>query len=151
MPAMDPFEQSTSRDALRDGLRAAVPAALLSGLPSTIHAVLSRRDPLEASMAAGSMLFPQEHRTLPLLAAAIPVHLVLSTAWAVVLAGVLPRKRPILEGTLAGLIIAAVDLGTIGRRYARIRALETLPQVADHVAFGILTAVVLGRRQQAHR
>ncbi len=137
---------STSRHMLREGLRAAVPAALVSGLPSTVHAVLAGRDPLEPSVAAGSILAPREQRSLPLLAAAVPVHLALSAGWAVVLAGVLPRKRPLLEGTLAGLTIAAIDLGLVGRRYPRIRALQTMPQVADHVAFGIVTALALTRQ-----
>jgi hypothetical protein len=115
---------ATSGHTLRDGLRAAVPATLLSEFPSTVYALLARRDSLEASVAAGSILIPREQRTDRLLVAAIPVHIILSAAWAVVLGGALPRKRPILKGTIAGLAISAIDLGIVGRRYPRIRALK---------------------------
>ena len=135
------------RPDLRESLRAALPAALLSGLPSTIHALIVKADPLEATAAAGSILLPGEARRARLIVAAIPVHLGLSVAWAVAMAAVLPRRNPPLEGTVSGLVIAAVDLGVIGRRFPRIRALRSLPQIADHVAFGILVATILARRQ----
>ena len=130
---------------LTESLRVALPAALLSGLPSTIHALVLGRDPLEATVAAGSILLPKEQRRARLLIAAVPVHLLLSVAWAVVLAAVLPRRRPLVEGTAAGLAIAAIDLGVVGRLFPRIRALQPLPQVADHIAFGIITAAALPR------
>jgi hypothetical protein len=128
-----------------DGLRAGVPAALLSGLPSTIHALLLGRDPLEASAAAGSILLPGEQRRGRLLLAAVPAHLLLSAVWAVGIAFLLPRRRPLVEGTFAGLAIAAFDLGVVGCRFPRIRALRPVPQIADHVAFGIIVAAALAR------
>jgi hypothetical protein len=133
------------RDVLGDALRAGLSAALLSGLPSTAYAVLRERDPLEATVAAGSILLPRERRRGRLLVAAIPVHLALSAVWTVAIAVVLPRRNPLAEGTLAGLVIAAVDLGVIGSRFPRIRALEAGPQIADHIAFGIIAAAVLAR------
>lgn len=139
---------ATSHHALRDGLRAGAPAAVLSALPSSVYALLTRRDPLEASIAAGSIAMPREHRRHRLLIAAVPVHLALSSGWAVALAAVLPCEKPATEGTLAGLMIAGLDLGLIGRHYPRIRALPLLPQVADHVAFGIITALVLARHRR---
>jgi hypothetical protein len=48
-------------------------------------------------------------------------------------------------GALAGLAIAGLDLGVLGRHWPRIRALPTLPQVADHVAFGALVGAVVSR------
>ena len=125
---------------LRDGLRAAVPAAVFSGLPSTLYALATRRDALEATAAAGSILLPNETRRARLLLAAVPTHLALSVAWSIALAAVLPRRRPTIEGTIAGLGIAALDLGLVGSRHPRIRALDAVPQVADHIAFGILVA-----------
>ena len=133
------------RDVLGNALRAGLPAALLSGLPSTAYAVLRERDPLEATVAAGSILLPRERRRGRLLVAAIPVHLALSAVWTVAIAVVLPRRNPLAEGTLAGLVIAALDLGVIGSRFPRIRALKTGPQIADHIAFGIIAAAVLAR------
>jgi hypothetical protein len=122
-------------------LRAAAWAALLSGAPSTVHALATGRDPLEATLAAGSILLPRETDRARLAAAAVPVHLALSLGWTAVLdrAGVRTARR----GALAGLAIAALDLGLVGRRHPRVRALPLLPQVADHVAFGIVAALFL--------
>jgi len=132
---------------VRETLGAALPAMLLSGLPSTLHSLLTRRDPLEPSLAAGSIALPRETHRARLLLAAIPVHVALSVGWTMVLALLLPRRTPVVEGTLAGLAIAGVDLGIVGRRYPRISALPQLPQIADHIAFGILAAVALADRK----
>jgi hypothetical protein len=83
-----------------------------------------------------------------LLVAAIPVHLVLSAVWTVAIAVALPRRNPLAEGTLAGLVIAAVDLGVNGSRFPRIKALEAGPQIADHIAFGIIAAAGLARNRK---
>ena len=139
--------RSAPRGDFSDVLRAGLPAALLSGLPSTAFAIFRRRDPLEASVAAGSILLPRERRRGRLLMAAIPVHLALSAVWTVAIAVVLPRRKPLAEGTLAGLAIAALDLGVIGRRFPRIAALQTGPQIADHIAFGIIAAAGLARQR----
>ena len=48
-------------------------------------------------------------------------------------------------GALAGLAIAALDLGLVGRRFPRIRALPLVPQLADHAAFGAIAARLLQR------
>jgi hypothetical protein len=130
-----------------DGLTAGLVGAILSGLPSTLWSLAARRDPLEATLAAGSILLPAERRRMPLVAAALPVHLSLSFAWALVLARLLPRGRETAAGAAAGLGIAALDLGLIGRRFPRIRALSLLPQVADHIAFGATVGYVLERRR----
>jgi hypothetical protein len=50
--------------------------------------------------------------------------------------------------TLAGLAIAALDLGVLGRRVPRIRALPLLPQVLDHVAYGATVGAVLSARRR---
>jgi hypothetical protein len=82
-------------------MRAGLVAAALSGAPSTVHALATGRDPLEAALAAGSILLPRETRRLRLLAAAVPVHVAVSLGWAFVLdrAGVRGARR----GALAGL------------------------------------------------
>jgi hypothetical protein len=132
---------------IEDGLVAGAVAALLSGAPSTLHALATRASPLEATLAAGTLLAPRERRPLVLLLAAVPVHLALSFGWALLLAAILPRRRTTAWATLAGLAIAALDLGVVGRRYPRIRALALAPQVLDHVAFGATVGVVLSRRR----
>lgn len=122
-------------------LRTAAWAALLSGAPSTIHALVTRRDPLEATLAAGSILLPQESRRTRLVAAAVPVHLALSLGWTVVFdrAGV----RGPGAGAVAGLAVAALDLGVVGRSIPRIRALAVVPQIGDHVLFGTIVGRLL--------
>jgi hypothetical protein len=131
-----------------DGLLAGAVAAVLSGIPSTVHAVVTGRDPLEATLAAGTILRPGETRPERLLAAAVPVHLALSLGWGVVLARVLPRRPPLVVGAAAGLAIAALDLGVAARRFPRIRALPPAGQLADHAAFGLVVAAVLRGRAQ---
>ena len=128
---------------LPPAIRAGAWAAALSGLPSTLHALATRRDPLQATKAAGSILLPREQRTLPLVLAAAPVHLALSFGWAAVLQK--GRVRGTVPGTMAGLAIAALDLGLFGRVFPRIRALPLAPQVADHAAYGAIVGFVLGR------
>jgi len=131
-----------------DGLTAGFVAATLSGLPSTFWSLAARRDPLEATLAAGAILLPSERRRSRLVAAAVPVHASLSLAWALGLARVLPRGRETAAGAVAGLGIAALNLGVVGRWFPRVRALPLLPQVADHVAFGATVGYVLGRRRR---
>lgn len=121
---------------MNNSIAAGLAGAVLSGAPSTTHALLTRTDPLEGARAAGTLLLPRETRTLPLLAAATVAHLGLSLGWAAVLRAVLPARRGAAWGALGGLAIAALDLGVIGRRVPRIHALPLLPQVADHVAYG---------------
>lgn len=125
----------------------AVPAglvgALVSGAPSTLFAVLTGRPLLEATEAAGSILLPRETRRTRLIASAAVVHLAVSLFWAHALAMVLPRRRAPLCGALAGLGIAGLDLVVVGRRFPRVRALPLGPQVADHVAFGVVVAMML--------
>ena len=128
----------------RDAFAAGALAAVLSGLPSTAHALAHRRDPLEATRAAGSILLPREGRTLPLVTAAVPVHLALSLGWALVLERLGVRGAG--RGAAAGLAIALVDLGALGRRFPRIRALPLAPQLADHVLYGTIVGTVLARR-----
>ena len=104
-------------------------------------------NPLEASLAAGTLLLGDEQRPSRLLPAAIVAHGALSLGWALVLAIALPRRRTVAWALVGGLAIAALDLGVVGRRFARIRALALLPQVLDHVAFGATVGCVLSRRR----
>ncbi len=142
------LRRSRSAD-LRHGLAAGLYAAVLSGAPSTAHALATRGDALEASVAAGSILLGDEERRSRLLLAAVPVHLALSLGWATAIS--LPRPGAASSGSAsaAGAAIAALDLGVIGRRFARIRALPLAPQVADHLAFGAVVGAVLSARRRA--
>ena len=134
-------------EVVRDGLAAGTAAAVVSGLPSTVDALLRGADLLEAPAAAGSLLLPSERRTGRLLLAAVPVHIALSLGWALVLAAALPRRATIATGAAGGLLIAVLDLGLVGRRFPRISALPLAPQIADHVAFGAVVGAVVRRRR----
>lgn len=129
-------------------LFAAAGAALLSGLPSTTWAVLTGGDVLAATRAAGTVLPGRRDR--PGLTAGLGAHVVISWGWTAVLAAVARRRRvgP-LEGAVAGLAIATLDLGIIGCRYPAIRALPSIPQWADHVAFGVVASSLLPSSAQA--
>lgn len=130
----------------RDVLAAGMAAAVLSGAPSTAWALARGGDPLEAARAAGAMVVGEQAGTAAQLAAAVPVHLALSLGWAYVLARVRPPRGGAAWGAAAGLGIAVVDLGVIGRRIAPIRRLPMAPQVADHVAFGAVAGALLAHR-----
>jgi hypothetical protein len=131
-----------------DALAAGAVAAVVSGVPSTLWALTTGRDPLEATLAAGSVLRPGETRRSRLALAAVPVHLTLSFGWAAVLERVLPRRHEVATGSAAGLAIAALDLGLGRRAFPRIRALPLLPQLADHAAYGLTVGFVLARRRR---
>ncbi len=135
------------RELLEDAVVAGAVAALCSGVPSTTHALATGANPVEASLAAGTLLLPREQRASRLLPAAIAAHGALSLGWALVLAVALPRRRELAWSVLAGLVIAALDLGIVGRRFPRIRALPLAPQILDHVAFSTTVAWIVARRR----
>ena len=116
---------------------------MVSGAPSTVHALATGRDPLAATLAAGSILLPSERRRAPLLAAATLVHVSLSLFWA----SLLPRRAGALGGALFGLGIAALDLGVLGRRLPQVRALPLAPQIADHALFGAVVGCVINKNR----
>jgi hypothetical protein len=137
----------TQADVFGDAFVAGAVAAIVSGAPSTTHALLSGLNPIEASLAAGTLLLPGEQRPSRLLPAALVAHGALSLGWAVVLAATLPARRTLEWSVLAGLAIAALDLGVVGRRYPRIRALPLAPQVLDHVAYATTVGALVSRRR----
>ncbi|WP_052684707.1 hypothetical protein [Lentzea aerocolonigenes] len=108
-----------------------VAAAVLSGVPSTAHALATGDDPLRATRAAGSLVGGGT-------GAGVMVHLAVSAWWMFVLRRL--RVRGVVGGAVAGLLIGALDLEIIGRRNVQLRALPRVPQWLDHVAFGVLVA-----------
>jgi len=130
--------RSVIRGAIR-GLAGGAVAAVVSGAPSTTAALVTGRDPFEAVRAAGSLVGS------PTLRAGTAVHTVVSLGWGVVLAATLPRRHTAVWGLAAGGAIALLDLGLVGRRFPRIRALSVIPQVADHLAYGAVVGAVVGR------
>ncbi|GAB3880879.1 hypothetical protein GCM10029964_036020 [Kibdelosporangium lantanae] len=121
-------------------LRAGAVAAVLSGLPSTIHAVVTGRDVLASTRAAGTLVPLVRNR----LVAGVVAHVAVSAFWTVVLAAVDQRRKlGVTGGAAAGLVIATLDLEVVGRLFPEVRALPRGPQWADHVAFGALVGGLL--------
>jgi hypothetical protein len=136
---------------VREGLGAGAVAGVLSGLPSTVHAVLAGRPLLASSAAAGTLLLDDDRSQAALVLAGAAAHACLSLGWGAVLEAALPERPSLLSGVAAGLAIAALDLGVVGRRQPAIRALPAVPQVLDHAAYGLVVALVLRRRPQVFR
>jgi hypothetical protein len=63
----------------------------------------------------------------------------------------LPNRHTAAAGVAAGLAIAALDLGVIGRRFPRIRALPLAPQIGDHLAYGAVAGTVIAKQRRSRR
>jgi hypothetical protein len=119
-------------------------ASVVSGAPSTLHAVATGRGVLDSARAAGTLLPGRVHR--PGLIAGGVVHGVVSGFWGLVLGLILPRRHTAVWGALAGLGIAAISLPTVGRTRPAITALPQVPQWADNVVFGFVVGWLLSDR-----
>jgi hypothetical protein len=125
-----------------------VAAGVLSGIPSTLHSLVTGRDPFDSVRAAGTIIVADEAPPTPRLVAGLAAHGAITVLWTIVLAIVLPRRRTALWGALAGAAIAGLDLGIAKRRFPAIAALPRGAQVADHLAFGTIAGLVLGRSRR---
>jgi hypothetical protein len=120
-----------------DLVPAALVAGLLSGAPSTLHALVTRR-PLRAAVSAAGELLGH-----PGVVRGVLAHTAVTIGWTSVLLVVLPRRATIAWGAVAGAAIGLADLAIADRRFPAIAALPRLPQLADHVAFGTLVGAVV--------
>lgn len=120
-------------------------ATLLSGIPSTLYALLTGGDPLEATRAAGAMI------SLPgSIAAAALVHASVSLFWSVVLWVALPYRHTTLWALVASIAIALLDLRLIAPVFfPEVAALEFWPQLADHLAWGACLGLTFQKRRRA--
>lgn len=125
-------------------------AAVVSGIPSTVHALVTGRDVLAATRAAGTLLPGRRDR--PGVAAGLIAHVVVSAAWTGVLAAAGRRHRlGTGGGAVAGLVIAALDLGIAARAYPAVQALPRGPQILDHLVFGAVTGTLLDRPHRTNQ
>ncbi len=129
-----------SDETARNRIIAVVAAGTLSGIPSTVHALLTGGSVLTATRAAGTLLGRAT------VTRGIVAHVALSVSWGYLLVKVMPPGRRVEAGLVAGAAIAALDLGVVGRHVPAIRALPQLPQWADHLAFGAVLGAVLDSR-----
>jgi hypothetical protein len=118
-------------------------AALLSGLPSTVHAWVTGGDVLEATRAAGAMLIPPTSSVPSLVAAAAVVHVAVSAFWTLFLVAALPKRHTVSWAVLALACVAVLSLRVVGPLFPEIAALAFWPQFADHIAFGLVLGTVL--------
>ncbi|HEX4820477.1 MAG TPA: hypothetical protein VFV00_09745 [Acidimicrobiales bacterium] len=132
---------------LTDIVRATAVASVVSGAPSTAHALLTRRNVLASTRAAGTLLPGRRDR--PGVIAGGVVHFAISAFWGLVLGWTLPRRHTAMWGGLAGLGIAAISLPAGGRQRPALAALPQPPQWADNVAFGLVTGWLLSRSDAA--
>jgi len=125
-------------------------AGLLSGVPSTVHALVRGGDVLAATRAAGTLVPGRRDR--PSALAGAGVHAVLTAWWTTVLTGVVRRVGGgTATGVVGGVAIAALDLGVVARRQPAIRALPQAPQWADHLLFGAVVGRLAACRSTTSR
>ena len=133
----------------RDLLLAWLLATVFSGLPSTMHALLTGADALEATRAAGRMLLPGATSTPVLFAAAAVVHPAVSAFWTLVFACLLPRRHVAWWAIAGSAAVAWLDLRVIAPLlFPSVAALPFWPQFADHVAWGALLGGTLQLRRR---
>jgi hypothetical protein len=128
----------------RDLVYAWLLATVLSGIPSTVWALLTGRDPLEPTRAVGAMVSMPDS-----IAAAAVVHVCVSLFWSVLLWLVLPYRLTTLWALLASAAIAFLDLRLIAPVFfPEVAALDFWPQFADHLTWGACVGLALryGRR-----
>src|SRR5918992_6279761 len=89
----------------RDLLAGGLVATLVSGIPSTLHALASGGDVTEATRAAGAMILPAHSSFGALFLAAAFVHTAVSFFWAAILVRILPRAHVVLWATSAAAAI----------------------------------------------
>lgn len=139
------------RQSAIDIVIAAAWAALLSGIPSTVYAVLADGDPMEATRAAGAMLISYEASDIELFMAAGLVHVAVTLFWAFILATVLPRRHLVWWCVAAAALIAFLDVKLIARAvFPEVYELDFWPQFADHIAWGAAFGVALDWRRRGH-
>ncbi len=128
-----------------DFLYAWLAATLLSGIPSTLYALATGRDAMEATRAAAAM-FPLSDNVF--IDAAL-VHTAVSLFWAGLLALALPARHTTAWAVGAAAMIGILDLRVIAPRFfPEVAALELWPQMADHLMWGACFGLVLQIRRR---
>jgi hypothetical protein len=120
-------------------------ATLFSGAPSTLYALATGGDPLQATFAAGQMLIDSASPSA-LIAAAALVHGAVSAFWALVVGRLLPPRHTALWAIVLSAAIGLLDLCLIAPRwFPGIAALAFWPQMADHLMWGACLGGTLSR------
>ena len=130
---------------MRDWVTAGLVGAVLSGAPSGLLALLAGDNVLDSTAAIATTVLPEDAPRPVLVGAGVAGHVAISLAWAAALRRLLGPRPRMAVGAAAGLAIAALDLGVIGRRLPSIQRLAVGPQILDHLAYGGVVAFTLRR------
>ena len=148
-PGHGPADGPRRRLPPRPFVEAWLAATVLSGLPSTVHALATGADPWEATMAAGAMLVGPDRSFAETFVAAGIVHATVSAFWATVLYRLRPRRHVLPWSVVAAAAIGLLDLrGIAPRVFPEVAALPFWPQMADHLAWGACFGAALARRER---
>ncbi len=119
-------------------------ATVLSGIPSTLYALITGGDPLEATRAAAAMIVAATDSFVRVLGAAALVHGAVSLFWTLVLVFLLPTRNTIAWSLLASAAIALLDLRIVAPRFfPEVAALAFWPQFADHLMWGACVGITV--------
>ncbi len=143
------FLTGASKSRFRAGLVAGLVSGIVSGAPSTAWAIATGDDILRSTRAIGHLVRPRS-KGIRLLALSGFMHLAISSAWGILLAFVLPKKRTTLWGMVIGVGIYVLDMVIIGRRHQEIRSLPQLPQLLDHLLYGALAGTIIRQQREEH-
>jgi hypothetical protein len=135
-------------------MEATLVASTVSGLPSTVHALVKQRSLraaavyiYDATRAVGALVPPGR----PGFGRGVVVHIAISMLCGGTLARTLPRNHSAEWGAAAGLAIGVINVGVIGRSFPAITDLPLVPQLADNAMFGTVFALVLDRGDRHRR
>jgi hypothetical protein len=119
-------------------------ATAFSGVPSTLHALLTGGDVGEATWAAGGMLIAPDSPRPALFAAAALVHGSVSAFWTLVAGCLLPRRHTLWWSLGFAAAIGLLALKAIAPlAFPGVAALAFWPQMADHLMWGACLGATL--------
>jgi hypothetical protein len=120
-------------------VRAGLAAGVLSGAPSGLGWLLGHGDPFAATREIGRRALGR-----PSLSAGAAAHLALSIALAAPAAALRVGRRPLLAGPLYGAALYVLDLRVLAPRvWPEVLEHDGPLQLADHLAYGVVVALVL--------
>ena len=120
-------------------------AAVGSGVPSTVVTIARGGEPLQSTRAAGTLLVGESAPASTRLAAGGVSHVAISIFWGTLAWRSLPDRHTTAWGAVAGSGCRRARPRSRRPRFPAIRRLPRGPQVADHVAFGLIIGLCRAR------
>lgn len=132
----------------RRTLTATAWAAVLGGLPSTLHAIVESGR-LSAAPEYGVAVTTRIGVLLPPfrpgLVRGIGAHVLISAMAGQAMGQLLPQRRSLACGAALGLVMGLGNVVVVGRHIPAIAELPVVPQLADNIAFGVVFAAIVDR------